>query len=247
MPSPQTAPPPQPGTPGGGSWETWGPPIAAGVLSFVGGERGNQARSKEARLDRSFQERMRNSQWQAAVADMEAAGLNPALAYSQGPNASPGGSMAQQMDTLSPAISSGMQAKRMQADLQLLRKQTEKITAEGDSAKTKAFFDKAQLEAYGIEISDGKLLLKGRDGALPWLTRKVKAEVANAEQLARKQGLTGDIMAPLAQLMDTMGMWAPILGLVSQFMPGGIAKGGGSLLAKGRNIFQGKRLPFKRR
>lgn len=44
-----------------------------------------------AQRDRDFQERMANTEWQRAVEDMRKAGLNPILAYTQGPNSSPAG------------------------------------------------------------------------------------------------------------------------------------------------------------
>jgi len=99
------------------------------VASIIGGRNANRARRKEAKKNRAFQERMRNTQWQAGLADMEQAGLNPALAYSQGGAASPSGSMASQDDVISPAVTSGQSGRRLKEEIKLLAAQTRDVKA----------------------------------------------------------------------------------------------------------------------
>lgn len=58
-------------------------------------ERAMQFSAEQAQLNRDWQERMSSTAYQRAVSDMKAAGINPILAYTQGPASTPAGDSAQ--------------------------------------------------------------------------------------------------------------------------------------------------------
>ena len=131
------------------------PGAVTGLASIIGGERRNVAQANQAQKAMAFSERMRNTEWQAAVADMRAAGINPAVAYQQGGAASPQGVQAPMEDTLGPGVSSAMQATRMRRELELLKEQanevrarTVKEKAEGDIKTIERRFQDARWAYY---------------------------------------------------------------------------------------------------
>lgn len=141
-----------------GPLQIYGPPIVAAAGSYLSTRASNTANRHEAQRNRDFQERMRSTQWQAGIADMEKAGLNPALAYSQGGAASPSGSVAAtQRPAMSEGITSALAVKTAQEQFALMREQrrvasaqarktrfeavTASRTAEMDTARWSYYFD----------------------------------------------------------------------------------------------------------
>ena len=131
------------------------PAFIGGGASLLGGMLTNQAQAaqaagaqsfsaEQAQKQMDFQERMRSTQYQTAVKDLMAAGLNPMLAYTQGGAGTPSGSAAvgQQATLRNPAealASSAAQLGNIKADLELKHANTVESYERADmySADTK--------------------------------------------------------------------------------------------------------------
>lgn len=108
--------------------------IVGGLSSLVGGimtnnaskdiaQQANQFSAQQTQAQMDFQERMSNTQYQRAVADLKAADLNPMLAYTQGGAGTPTGAAAvgQQAQLHNPAAglaSSAATMANIKADLE---------------------------------------------------------------------------------------------------------------------------------
>jgi len=89
----------------------------SGVSSAFGQFQANTSNKKLAREQMDYQERMSGSQFQRAVKDLRAAGLNPILAAGAQAS-SPAGSMAKMEDVLGKGVASALEFRRMKKELE---------------------------------------------------------------------------------------------------------------------------------
>ena len=127
-----------------------------GIASFFGQRSANKAMLEDAKRNRLFQEKMSSTAWSRAVSDMEAAGINPAVAYSRGSASSPSGSTVGSLGSeAGEGVSSALNVKVAQGQLELLREQSAAAKAQALKTQTErrmlgvdAAFKEAEMGYY---------------------------------------------------------------------------------------------------
>lgn len=109
-----------------------------------------QFNSDEAEKQRQYETVMSNTSYQRAVADMQAAGINPALAMNQGGSVTPSGSSASSSPASGTAGNHMVSMSDIMAAIQM-KKQNAVLDAQADELRAKARESRASAAATEID------------------------------------------------------------------------------------------------
>lgn len=156
--------------------------LISGALSFFGGERRNEAQAEQAQIANEFSAQQFATRYQTTVKDMQAAGLSPMLAYSQGGGVAPTGQQAQMQDTVTPAVQkyneyklNNAQVANVNADTENKKAQAANIEADTVLKRAQAFLATAQEGQAGASAD----LSRANVNYLETAAKKIAEEIKN--------------------------------------------------------------------
>jgi len=168
-------------------WLAIGAGAVAAGLSKIGADDQNEANAEQARLNREFQREMSNTQYQRGVADIRAAGLNPALAYQQGGASSPTGSSAPPMqNALQGAANSAstlLQLQQTAAQTENIRMDTEKKATEINATQQTLAYELPNILARtNLAIEQTRSLTEQNKQQLKFLEQELRAAILRNDE-----------------------------------------------------------------
>lgn len=146
-----------------------------GFSNAKGVQNANDQNQANAQAQMNFQERMSNTGYQRATADMRAAGLNPALAYENGPASSPSGASATSQPVPKGGIGGGLasQAKSL-------------IALDADTKQTNSQTSLNKVSQENVEQTRKLNTARTTEAQATAKQAQIDAEVMEAEKPSRK-------------------------------------------------------------
>lgn len=154
-----------------------GSTIGSGLDDLLG--RNDQASANQQNIDLAretmgFQKEMSNTSYQRAVKDMEAAGLNPMLAYSQGGASTPSGSLAHVEPKAPIGASNALQGAQTQQAI------TQRLATQAGIDQTIATTEKIKSDTMTNQANTAEQMARIKN--MESTSRNQKAQAQNTEQ-----------------------------------------------------------------
>lgn len=191
-----------------------GADLLGGFLGKAGQDDANAANAKQAQMNRDFQERMSNTAWQRGVADMKAAGLNPALAYERGGASAPQGMSATMQNANASLAGSASRVGEQLRSGQLAAAQIQATSAQADKTRVEA--NQIRLES-ALQVAALAAQLEATKVGTALTAQKRETEVREtALRDSQRHNVQADTLLKgqrydQAQLMNPLEMTAQIL------------------------------------
>lgn len=214
--------------------------LAAGLMGGVGAavnaqsvSETNQANLQIAEDNCAFQEYMSNTAYQRGVRDMQKAGINPMLAYSQGGSSTPAGSTATMQptnegDALKSLASSAFEAERLDKELQQKDSAIALQDASAEAQKVKAQLDRTSARKVAVDTKNAETY-----GRKLMMDAEVQRENLPAEFGAAKAARTeSELREANAQFGKSASTWDNIMSRARDFL--GVANNASQIGSKAR-------------
>lgn len=157
--------------------------------------------AEQARQTRTWQENMRATQYQTAVKDMIAAGLNPMLAYHQGGAGTPPGATGQTAQAAGTAPLRLSQSMQSAATTRNLIEQNENIAADTAVKRAEEQRIRAQTPTYAVSIEQMRATIDKTFVEMAKIVQETDTSAATARNIEQQ---TTNLKALLPQIEATI-------------------------------------------
>jgi len=177
-----------------------------GGLSFLGQQGANKTNMDIAQNQMNFQQQMSNTSYQRAVADMQAAGLNPMLAYGQGGASTPSGAGTQVQNKLGAGVQAYQQGQATSSATALQREQAKAIDPQIQNTISQTALNSAQVGKTQAETENAKAQTANIISQNPILLKTIEQMQAQIENYRASSKLstatTGNVISNIAPSTD---------------------------------------------